>query len=202
MTSTTALSISEIMPRLSLSNIHCTANIDTLRKHNIQAVMSVSMYPVRSWSLPSFIEQVPHHLWIEALNSTHQELLRYMPRYCDFIEDNLNARPTDTNGRTFQPGVLIHASKLRVWEKCGSKLWEDKEERIPKKGYQERLDGWNVKLKKMGLTGNDAFRELTPDNKVRTSCPRVSATVSRYSKLVFDVSLLTIYISLGSLGCI
>lgn len=88
--------ISQIMGRVFIGNRQCIVDEVTLDMHNIKAAISLIHSPETNWSKPSFHDRVPHHIWVEALDSSTQELLRFLPRCCDFIEENLKA------------GVLVH----------------------------------------------------------------------------------------------
>ncbi len=45
--------------------------------------------------------------------------------------------------------------QLRVWGAVGYEIWEDEEKKIPKEAYRRYLEGRAVRLKELGLTGDE-----------------------------------------------
>ena len=84
-------SISEITTGLFIGDYLCTYDPPTLQDNRITAVISLVNAPEVLWSRPKFTDIVTpeRHLWIECLDSPTQDLLTYMSRICDFIDQML-----------------------------------------------------------------------------------------------------------------
>lgn len=98
--------ISEIAPGLFIGNSQCTYRRATLETNQITAIISAIAGPLALWSRTKFTDYIQpgHHLWIECMDSSTQDMLVHMSTVCDFIDANLQATaPSQSSGR-----VLVH----------------------------------------------------------------------------------------------
>ncbi|TQV93474.1 hypothetical protein V2A60_010119 [Cordyceps javanica] len=99
-------SISEIRPHLFLGNLYSTLNLETLRSNNITALMSLMDAHHGQWGAPHIRNIIPQasHLYIQCLDSSTTDLLQFMSKVCDFIDEHVCA-PAAGGG---DANVLVH----------------------------------------------------------------------------------------------
>ncbi|KAJ6177732.1 dual specificity protein phosphatase 5 [Penicillium mononematosum] len=150
----------QIVSGLILGNVQSSWNIEMLAANRIKAVVSLSDGSWGRWR--SHTRTVPehHHKWVQAVDSSTQDLLVYMSDTCDFIEQlaspdlsSLTSLPIDddhTKDNKLE-AIMVHCDL--VWEEVGYQVWENKDKTVPKPAYKAFLDDRAALLKEKGLTG-------------------------------------------------
>ncbi|ATY60507.1 Dual specificity catalytic domain [Cordyceps militaris] len=97
------ISITEIQPHLYLGNLFSSLRSAVLEANRITAVIHL-MDGRCQWMKPSIVKIVPeaNHLYIPCLDSATMDLLPFMARVCDFIEEHARSSPGGGGG------VLVH----------------------------------------------------------------------------------------------
>ncbi|KAM3455743.1 hypothetical protein MY3296_002161 [Beauveria thailandica] len=184
-------SITEIRHHLFIGNQYSSYGLPTLGEYKITAIVSVMDARLTLWlyNTRPFVPE-EKHLYVPCADSSTMDMLPFMGRVCDFIEERIS---TDDN-----PNVLVHCragisrsativiaylmrkyglsadealaevkakrrvrpnpnfmDQLRVWWAVGFQIWQDGDKTVPKDEYQAYLDRRAVRLKDLGLTGDE-----------------------------------------------
>lgn len=108
--------LSEIVPILFIGNERSLLDDKSPRSNHIGAAVSLVAAPDGVWSQPYFKEELPHHLFVECIDSPIQDLLQHMTVCCDFIDARLESKNAvslqmpqyDSNGNKYDMRARVH----------------------------------------------------------------------------------------------